>query len=237
MGLPKIDQPLFDLILPSTGERIQYRPFTVKEEKILLIAQESKDIDQIILAIKQIINNCVIDIDVDTMPIFDLEYIIICIRAKSVDNKVSFSVKDPDTEEDIALSIDINEIKITQYPDHNKEVVLNDEYYLMMRYPTVEGIKSLLPAYEGESETETLFRTMVDCIDCLVNKTTDEVLKFSDFTSEEIDEFVGQFTKETVTAMQKFFETVPRMKYSIPYKDNTGKEKTFTMEGIDTFFT
>ena len=237
MGLPKIDQPLFDLILPSTGERVQYRPFTVKEEKILLIAQEAKDIDQIILAIKQIINYCVIGIDVDTMPIFDLEYIIICIRAKSVDNKVSFSVKDPDTEEDIALSIDINEIKITQYPDHNKEVVLNDEYYLMMRYPTVEGIKALLPAYEGESETETMFRTMVDCIDCLVNKTTDEVLKFSDFTSEEIDEFVGQFNKETVTAMQKFFETVPRMKYSIPYKDNTGKEKTFTMEGIDTFFT
>jgi len=237
MGLPKIDQPLFDLIVPSTGEKVQYRPFTVKEEKILLIAQEAKDIDQIILAIKQIINNCVIGIDVDTMPIFDLEYIIICIRAKSVDNKVSFSVKDPDTEEEIALSIDINEIKITHNPDHNKEVVINDDYYLMMRYPTVEGIKALVPVYEGESETETMFRTMVECMDCLVNKTTDEVLKFSDFTPEEIDEFVGQFTKENVTAMQKFFETVPRMKYSIPYKDNTGKEKTFTMEGIDTFFT
>jgi len=171
------------------------------------------------------------------MPIFDLEYIIICIRAKSVDNKVSFSVKDPDTEEEIALSIDINKIEITHNQDHNKEVVLNDDYYLMMRYPTVEGIKALIPEHEGESETEVIFRSMVQCIDCLVNKTTDEVLKFSDFTSEEIDEFVGQFTKETVTAMQKFFETVPRMKYSIPYKDNTGKEKTFTMEGIDTFFT
>jgi len=240
MGLPKIDQPLFELIVPSTGKKVSYRPFTVKEEKILLIAQESKEIEQVVLAIKQIINNCVHDVDPDTMPVFDLEYIMLCIRAKSVNNEVNFTIKDPDTEEDVALSLNINEIHVTHNPDHSKEIELSKEYSIIMRYPTVDGLKALMPEEvdgKEESESQIVFRSMIACIDSLVNNNTDEVFKFSDFSDKEITEFVDQFTSDTVTGMQKFFKTVPHMSCAIAYKDNTGKDKTFNMEGMETFFT
>ena len=127
MGLPKIDQPLFELVIPSTGKKVQYRPFTVKEEKILLIAQESKSTDQIILAIKQIINNCLVDVDVDTLATFDLEYIIINIRGKSVNNEMTFNITDPDTQEDIELAMDVNDIEVVFDEKHDKKIDLNEQ--------------------------------------------------------------------------------------------------------------
>lgn len=236
MGLPKIDQPLFEITVPSTGKKAKYRPFTVKEEKILLIAQESKDMDQIILAVKQIINNCIHDIEVDDMPIFDLEYLLMNIRAKSVNNEVSFTIEDPDTKEQVELHVDINDIKMKHDPDHTKKVVLNDDYYMMMRYPTINEISGLF-IQEGETEAESSFNTMISCIETLVNIETDEMYQFSDFSSEEVTDFVDQFTAQTMESMQGFFTTVPKMTYACDYKDNTGKDKTFNMEGMDTFFT
>ena len=236
MGLPKIDQPLFAITVPSTGKKAKYRPFTVKEEKILLIAQESKDMDQIILAVKQIINNCINDVEVDDMPIFDLEYILMNIRAKSVNNEISFSIEDPDTKEKVELNVDINDIKMKHDANHSKKVVLNDDYYMMMRYPTINEISGLF-IQDGETEAESSFNTMISCIETLVNLETDEVYQFEDFSSEEVNEFVEQFTAQTMEAMQGFFTTVPKMTYACNYKDNTGKDKTFNMEGMDTFFT
>ena len=236
MGLPKIDQPLFEITVPSTGKKAKYRPFTVKEEKILLIAQESKDMDQIILAVKQIINNCIHDIEVDDMPIFDLEYLLMNIRAKSVNNEVSFTIEDPDTKEQVELHVDINDIKMKHDPDHTKKVVLNDDYYMMMRYPTINEISGLF-IQEGETEAESSFNTMISCIETLVNTETDEMYQFADFSGEEVTEFVDQFTAQTMESMQGFFTTVPKMTYACDYKDNTGKDKTFNMEGMDTFFT
>jgi hypothetical protein len=236
MGLPKIDQPLFEITVPSTGKKAKYRPFTVKEEKILLIAQESKDMDQIILAVKQIINNCINDVEVDDMPIFDLEYILMNIRAKSVNNEISFSIEDPDTKEKVELNVDINDIKMKHDANHSKKVVLNDDYYMMMRYPTINEISGLF-IQDGETEAESSFNTMISCIETLVNLETDEVYQFEDFSSEEVNEFVEQFTAQTMEAMQGFFTTVPKMTYACNYKDNTGKDKTFNMEGMDTFFT
>jgi hypothetical protein len=118
--LPKIDLPLFELVLPSTGKKIKYRPFTVKEEKILLVAQESDDVEQTILGIKQIINNCLVDINVEKLAMFDLEYILLMLRSKSVDNNIRFGVTDPDTNESIELEIDLNEVKITKDKEHTR---------------------------------------------------------------------------------------------------------------------
>lgn len=236
MGLPKIDQPLFEITVPSSGNKVKYRPFTVKEEKILLIAQETGELDQIILAIKQIINNCVTDIDVEKMPIFDLEYLIMHIRGKSVNNEITFTIKDPDTEEEIELSVNIDDMQIKKDPEHTKKIILNDEYYMMMRYPTLNEI-SALQMNDDVSETESAFRAMISCIDVLVKDDSDEVYSFSEFSASEITEFVEQFTGTTVAALQKFFTTLPQMKYAVPYKDNTGKKKTFNLEGMDTFFT
>jgi|TARA_B110000908_G_scaffold4206_1_gene5477 hypothetical protein len=238
MGLPKIDQPLFELVIPSTGKKATYRPFTVKEEKILLIAQESKEMDQIILAVKQIINNCVTDIDVDSLATFDLEYIILNIRAKSVNNEMTFSITDPDTKESVELSMDVNDIEIYKDEKHTKKIDLNEQYYIMMRYPSINEVKALQPTGDNnDASAEAMFGVMMACIETTVNTENDEVFNLADFTPEEVNEFVEGFTSSSVTAIQEFFTTMPKMKYSIPYKDNTGKDKEFNVEGMESFFT
>jgi hypothetical protein len=237
MALPKIDQPLFDIIIPSTKKKVRYRPFTVKEEKILLIAQESKDQNQILLAIKQIITNCVEKVDVDKLAIFDLEYLILNIRAKSVNNEIDFGFMDPDSEERIDVSIDVNDIEVQFDPDHESKIELNEQYYIMMRYPTLKEVTDLSESEDGANETEKMFNTMISCIDTLVDQTTDEVYKLEEFTSEEVTDFVDGFTSTVVEKLQKFFTTMPKLSHSINYKDKEGKDKVFVVEGMDSFFT
>jgi len=237
MGLPKIDQPLFELTVPSTEKKITFRPFTVKEEKILLIARESEEMSQVVLAVKQIINNCCPGLDVESLAVFDLEYLMLQLRAKSVNNEIKFTITDPDTEEKVDLRVDVDDIEITRNPDHIKKITLNEQYFMMMRYPSINEL-SKLQGLAGEEPAESvLFDTMISCIETLVDDQTDEVYNFAEFTAEEIEEFVSQFSSSTVQQLQNFFATAPKMKYSAPYKDNTGKDKTFNMEGLDTFFT
>jgi len=237
MGLPKIDQPLFELTVPSTEKKITFRPFTVKEEKILLIARESEEMTQVVLAVKQIINNCCPDLDVESLAVFDLEYLMLQLRAKSVNNEIKFTITDPDTEEKVDLRVDVDDIEITRNPDHTKKIALNDQYFMMMRYPSINELANLQGLDGDEPAESVLFDTMISCIETLVDENTDEVYNFAEFSTEEIEEFVSQFNSSTVQQLQNFFATAPKMKYSAPYKDNTGKDKTFNMEGLDTFFT
>ena len=235
MALPKIDQPLFELEIPSTGKKAKYRPFTVKEEKILLIAQESQDMDQIILSIKQVITNCLEEVDVDDLSVFDLEFIILNIRAKSVNNEIAFGFEDEDTGEKIDTVIDVNEIKVDFNPDHTKKIEINSQYYMMMRYPTLEEVRQMQSADEGS--TEQMFATMVSCIDTLVDQSTDEVFKMKDFSPEEVADFVDGFTSTVVEKIQQFYMTMPKLRHTIDYKDSKGKKKQFVVEGMDSFFT
>ena len=235
MALPKIDQPLFELEIPSTGKKAKYRPFTVKEEKILLIAQESQDMDQIILSIKQVISNCLEEVDVDDLSVFDLEFIILNIRAKSVNNEIAFGFEDEDTGEKIDTVIDVNEIKVDFNPDHTKKIEINSQFYMMMRYPTLEEVRQMQSTNEGS--TEQMFTTMVSCIDTLVDQDTDEVFKMQDFTSEEVADFVDGFTSTVVEKIQQFYMTMPKLRHTIDYKDSKGKKKQFVVEGMDSFFT
>ena len=132
MGLPKIDLPLFEAELPSTGKKFKYRPFTVKEEKILLVAQESNETSQEILSVKQVVNNCLIDMDIEDLSMFDLEYVMLLLRARSVDNEIKFSVKDPDTDENIELVLDVEEVKLTKDEAHTNQVKINDTYTCLL---------------------------------------------------------------------------------------------------------
>jgi hypothetical protein len=235
MALPKIDQPLFELEIPSTSKKAKYRPFTVKEEKILMIAQESKDMDQIILSVKQVINNCMPDVDVDELAVFDLEYIILNIRAKSVNNEIAFTFEDEETEEKIETVIDINDVKIQFNDDHSKKIGINEQYYMMMRYPSLEEVRQMQAADEGS--TEQMFATMISCIDTLVDESSDEVFKLSDFSSEEVSDFVDGFTSSVVEDIQKFYVTMPRLRHTIDYKNSKGNAHQFVVEGMDSFFT
>jgi hypothetical protein len=230
-GLPKLDLPLFELVLPSTGKKIQYRPFTVKEEKILLIAQESKDIDQIVLAIKQIIGNCVTNIDVERLATFDFEYILLHIRGKSINNLIDLKIRDPDTQESISLSINIDEVTLKKDPEHTNRIQVNANAVILMRYPTLNEVSILA---KGKATSEVLFNAMISCIDQIV--VDDSVYKTEDFTEKELLEFVDQLTPNVLADIQKFFETIPVLRMEIPYKNKNGEQKTFVMEGMETFF-
>ena len=230
-GLPKLDLPLFELVLPSTGKKIQYRPFTVKEEKILLIAQESKDIDQIVLAIKQIIGNSVTNIDVERLATFDFEYILLHIRGKSINNLIDLKIRDPDTQESISLSINIDEVTLKKDPEHTNRIQVNANAVILMRYPTLNEVSILA---KGKATSEVLFNAMISCIDQIV--VDDSVYKTEDFTEKELLDFVDQLTPNVLADIQEFFETIPVLRMEIPYKNKNGEQKTFVMEGMETFF-
>lgn len=224
MSLPKIDLPLFELTVPSSGKKVKYRPYNVREEKILLVAQESDDLEQTILAIKQIITNCVYDLDVNEIPMFDLEYIMLNIRAKSVNNEIEFNIIDNETDETVTLTLDINDIKLIQDEKHSKKIDLDNGYALFMKYPTIDKIK----------DDEDL---VINCIDVLVSNDGEKVYKLSEYTKEEIEKFIEELNPKNIDSIKEFFKTMPMLKVVIPYKDKNGADKTFVLEGLNNFFT
>lgn len=232
MALPKIDLPLFELTIPSTNRRATYRPFTVKEEKILLIAQESKDPKQIVLAIKQILTNCVNNVDIDALAAFDLQYILLNIRAKSVNNEITFNIKDPETNETLELTIDANEIQVKKFPGHDKIVKLTEDIYLQMKYPTIEYLENI--SYEEEKNSDQLTTIMTECIDSVIEG--EQVYKLKEFSKKEVTDFVESLTSDIVIKIKNFFDTMPVLRYEKKYVNSLGNEKTFVAEGLETFF-
>jgi len=232
MPLPKIDLPIFEVDLPSTGKKIKIRPFTVKEEKILLIAQESNDPEQSILSVKQVVNNCLIDVEIETLAMFDLEYILLTLRSKSVDNNIRFAVKDPETKESIELEIDINEIKVAHDPAHTNKIKINEDYTLFLRYPTIDEFVKI--AKSDSKDPLVNYFVMISCLDKVASE--DAVYKFSEYTEEEIDQFMESLQGDVVKSIQKFFETMPKLRHEIKYNNKNGTEQTFVIEGMRSFF-
>lgn len=232
MALPKIDMPIFEMELPSTGEKIKYRPFTVKEEKILLVAQESKEAGQEVLASKQVVNNCLIDKDISELAMFDLEYIMLVLRTKSVDNNVKFSIKDPDTEEVVNLEIDLDNIKLSQDENHSKEIKINDTYTLFLKYPNIDQFIKIIES--NPNDPLVSYFIMISCLDKLASE--DEVYYFKDYSSEDIDAFMEDLTADVIKAIQNFFQTMPKLRHEMKYTNKAGTEKTFVIEGMRTFF-
>jgi len=230
--LPKIDLPLFELELPSSGKKIKYRPFTVKEEKILLVAQESDEPEQTVLSVKQIVNNCLVDIDVEKLAMFDLEYVLLMLRSKSVDNNIKFAIKDPDTEETVELEIDLNEVKVTRDDEHSNRVKINDDYTLFLRYPTIEEFIKIASADQNDPLVN--YFIMISCLDKIASD--DDVYKFEDYTDEEIDDFMENLQGDVLKKIQTFFETMPKLRHEMKYTNQDGKEQTFVIEGMRSFF-
>lgn len=232
MALPKIDLPIFEAKLPSTGEVIKYRPFTVKEEKILLVAQESNETAQEVLAVKQIVNNCLINFNVEDLSMFDLEFVMLLLRARSVDNEIQFTVKDPDTEENVQLSLDIDAVKLSKSDDHTNQIKINDTYTLFLKYPTIDDY--VRTQQMDPNDPLINYVMMVGCLDKLVSD--DEVHNIKDYSSEDVDAFVEDFSGDVVKGIQKFFETMPKLRHELKYKNKNGDDKTFVIEGMKSFF-
>lgn len=232
MGLPKIDLPIFEGVLPSSGETFKYRQYTVKEEKILLVAQESKSSNAEILAMKQVVNNCLLDREIEDLAMFDLEYIHLVLRSKSVDNTMNFGITDPDTEEKVELKLDVENVKMNTTEGHSKEVRINDEYVLFLKYPSIDAFVKIT---ELDSKDPLVnYFVMISCLDKIASE--DEVFYFKDYTEEQIEEFMNDLNSQVISSIQQFFETMPRLRHELKYKNKDGVEKTFVIEGMRTFF-
>jgi DNA-binding transcriptional MerR regulator len=232
MGLPKIDLPIFEGVLPSSGETFKYRQYTVKEEKILLVAQESKETGAEILAMKQVVNNCLLDREIEDLAMFDLEYVHLVLRSKSVDNTMNFSVTDPDTEEKIELELDVENVKMSSTEGHTKEIKINDDFVLFLKYPTIDAFVKITQM-DSQDPLVNYF-VMISCLDKIASE--DEVYNFKDYTEEEIDDFMNNLNSQVIAQIQQFFETMPRLRHELKYVNKNGDKKTFVIEGLRTFF-
>lgn len=232
MPLPKIDMPLYDLTIPSNGEKVKYRPFTVKEEKIMLMARESEDPKEIILAIKQIVNNCLVGADINDLALFDLEYIILNIRSRSVDNVIKFEITDPDTEQQVPVELDLKNVEIQRDEEHDNVIKISDNYILYLKYPHIDDFFELM--MDENASQEKQFEVLISCMDKLASD--EEVYNFKDFSKQEVDEFVESLNADTLRDMKKFFDTIPTARHEIPYVNSNGDEKTFVIQGTQSFF-
>lgn len=232
MPLPKIDLPIFETTLPSTEEKVKYRTMTVKEEKILLIAQEAGETEQVLVATKQVLNNCLIDLNVDTLAMFDMEYMLMLIRSKSVDNVVKFNITDPDTQKPVELELDIEQVKLSRSPEHSNKVKINDDYTLFLKYPTIDEFIKI--ANMDPADPLVNYFIMVSCLESVASE--DEVHEFHKYTEKEIDGFMENLNTSVIKGIQMFFDTMPKLRHEIPYVNENGDEKKFTVEGLNSFF-
>jgi hypothetical protein len=240
--LPKIDVPIFELTLPLTKKKVKYRPFLVKEEKILLMAMESEDETSTLLAIKQIINNCCLsDIDIDSLPITDLEFFFLNLRARSVSETVDLQykcnnkVKNEEGEESecgnlVKLNINLLEIQPKTPESHNTKIELTADMGIVMRYPTFKMVENS----DGE-EVERLINILISCVDYVYDK--DNIYYAKDTPKEELTEFIEGLTREQFAKVQEFFDTMPKISKKVHFDcPKCGYKEDINVEGIQNFF-
>ena len=237
MPLPKISTPTYELVLPSSGRKIKYRPFLVKEEKILIIALESQDQKQIGNSIKSILSNCILTrgTKVDKLSTFDIEYLFLNVRGKSVGEQIEVMVTCPDDEKtQVPMSINIDSIKVEKSKDHKTDIKLDDQYTLKMRYPSLnEFIKTNFSV--DEMKVDDTFDLIASCIDQIYSE--EESWTQEDCTKKEMVEFLEQLNSSQFKEIETFFETMPKLSHKVKVKNpNTGVESEIVLEGLQNFF-
>ncbi len=238
MPLPKIATPTYELELPSTGETIKYRPFLVKEEKLLVIALESEDTKQITTAIKTVIKNCVETkgIKIESLPTFDIEYLFLNIRAKSVGEEIEVNVICPDDNETtVPIKINVDEIQVQRNEEHINKIKLDSKLMMEMKYPSLDQfIKNNFDMTDNNA-MEQSFELVASCVDKIY--TEDEVWSAADVTKKELMEFLDQMNSSQFKQIEKFFETMPKLSHKVMVKNpNTEVESEVVLEGLSSFF-
>jgi len=236
MALPKINTPTYELEVPSTNEKIKYRPFLVKEEKILLIALESNENKQIIQAVKEIVAMCTFDkIDLGNMPMFDVEYIFLQIRSKSVGETSNLKLLCKDDGETYAdVKIDLGDIKVSVDEEHTNKIELTDEMGMIMTYPTID---SFMNTGISEITSSNMLEVIATCILQIYDKKGEEVFDAKDQTKEELNDFIGQLNTKQFQEVQKFFDTMPKLQHTVVVKNpKTKVESEVVLNGLNDFF-
>jgi hypothetical protein len=238
MPLPKIVTPTHELELPSTGQTIKYRPFLVKEEKLLVLALETEDTKQITTAIKTVIKNCVETkgIKVESLPTFDIEYLFLNIRAKSVGEEIELNIICPDDEEtQVPIKINVDDIHVQKNKNHSKKIQVDDSIMMEMKYPSLEQFIKSNFDLSSQNTMDQSFDLVADCIDKIY--TEDEVWSASDVTKKELTDFLDQMNSSQFKQIEEFFETMPKLSHTIKVKNpNTKVESEVVLEGLSSFF-
>lgn len=237
MPLPTISTPTYNLELPSNGKTIKYRPFLVKEEKLLVLALETEDTKEISNAIKAVLKNCIQTrgIKIESLPTFDIEYLFLNIRGKSVGEQVEVNLIAPDDgETSVPVSINLDDIKVQKKEDHTNKIKLDDSLIMEMKYPSLDQfIKSNFDI--SESNVDQSFELIASCVDKIYNE--EEVWDASDVTKKEIIDFLEQMNSIQFKQIENFFETMPKLSHEITFTNpKTKVESTVVLEGLSSFF-
>jgi|TARA_B110000438_G_scaffold60371_1_gene60567 hypothetical protein len=236
MALPKLNTPTYELEIPSTDEKIKYRPFLVKEEKILMMALETKDNAQIINAVKDIVTECTFSkVNISTMPMFDTEYIFLQIRSKSVGEVSKVKLLCPDDKKTYAdVEIDLNEVKVQVGDDHTNKIKLTDDMGIIMTYP---NINSFTNTGIQDINASNMLDVIGTCILQIYEQKGEKVYEAKDQTKKELTEFIEQLNTKQFKDVQKFFDTMPKLKHEVTIKNpKTKKESKITLTGLNDFF-
>ena len=238
MPLPKIATPTYELELPSTEQTVRYRPFLVKEEKLLVLALETEDTKQITNAIKSVLKSCVLtkSVKVETLPTFDIEYLFLNIRGKSVGEELEVKVICPDDEKtEVPITIDLDEVKVQKSEGHNKQLKLDDNLMMEMKYPSLEQFIKNNFDFNDANQMEQSFDLIGSCIDKIYSE--DEVWATADCTKKEVKEFLESMNSSQFKDIEKFFETMPKLTHTIKVKNpKTKVESEVVLEGLASFF-
>ena len=237
MPLPQINAPTYEMVIPSSKRKIRYRPFLVKEEKILVIAMESNDIGDIARAVKQVLGQCILTkgTKVDKLSTFDIEYLFLNVRGKSVGETVDIKVTCPDDGvTTVPVTVDLDAIKVTFDPEHDKDIILDDKLKMRMKYPSLdEFIKENFQV--DNVGFEQSIEMIASCVDMIYSE--DETWTSADFTQKEMVDFLEGLGSKQFKELEKFFTTMPKLTHEIKVKNpKTKKENTIKLEGLAAFF-
>lgn len=241
--LPKLDIPTYTVKLISSGKTVRYRPFLVKEQKLFLMASEADDAKDTINTIRQVLKNCILDdVDVDNLPTFDLEYLFMHLRARSVEEVVELKYKCNNEVKDeeghlgkcngsVAFKLNILEVEPSINPEHTNKIQITENLGICLKYPTFEMIQK----YDTINEDEVMTRILVDCIDYIYDK--EQIYYAKDSTPQELEEFVDNLQQKDLEKIKKFFDTMPEIKKDVHFKcPKCGYEEDITIKGLQSFF-
>ena len=238
MPLPKIATPTYELVLPSTDQTIQFRPFLVKEEKLLVLALESEDNKQITTAIKSVLKNCVLTkgIKVEQLPTFDIEFLFLNIRGKSVGEELEVNIVCPDDETtQVTVDINLDDIQVQKNEEHNKQIKLDENLMMEMKYPSLDQFIKNNFDFNEKNQMDQSFQLIASCIDKIYSE--EEVWATADCTKKEVNDFLEQMNSGQFKLIETFFETMPKLSHTISVTNpKTKVESDVVLEGLASFF-
>ena len=238
MPLPKIATPTYELELPSTEQPVNYRPFLVKEEKLLVLALESEDTKQITTAIKAVLKSCVLTkgIKVEHLPTFDIEYLFLHIRGKSVGEEIEVNITCPDDEKtQVPITLNLDDVKVQKNDNHNNQIKLDDNLMMELKYPSLDQFIKNNFDFDEKNQMEQSFDLIGTCIDKIYNE--EEVWATADCTKKEVKEFLESMNSSQFKDIENFFETMPKLSHTIKVTNpKTKVESEVVLEGLASFF-